>query len=93
MKRFLCLLLTLALLSAGCLPAAFAEEGTEPVFSEAVEAEVPEAVDAGDTGLTVEGVETEAPAEVPEEGLSLTVLPIRVTGTCCAPCRAILKGE
>ena len=68
MKRFLCLLLTLALLSAGCLPAAFAEEGTEPVFSEAVEAEVPEAVDAGDTGLTVEGVETEAPAEVPEEG-------------------------
>ena len=33
------------------------------------------------------------PDEVPETGLRLTVLPIRVTGTCCAPCRAILKGE
>ena len=38
-----------------------------------------------------------APLAIPEgigkETLSLTVLPIRVTGTCCAPCRAILKGE
>lgn len=38
-----------------------------------------------------------APLVIPEEldcrGTTLTVLPIRVTGTCCAPCRAILKGE
>ena len=30
-------------------------------------------------------------ADVPDGELSLTVLPIRVTDTCCAPCRAILK--
>ena len=38
-----------------------------------------------------------APLVIPEglgDGpLSLTVLPIRVAGTCCAPCRAILKGD
>lgn len=33
------------------------------------------------------------PTEINHEILSLTVLPIRVMGTCCAPCRAILKGE
>ena len=33
------------------------------------------------------------PEDIPDGELSLTVLPIRVTGTCCAPCRAILKGE
>ena len=31
------------------------------------------------------------PEDVPDGELSLTVLPIRVTDTCCAPCRAILK--
>ena len=31
------------------------------------------------------------PEDVREDGLSLTVLPLRVTDTCCAPCRAILK--
>ena len=31
------------------------------------------------------------PEDIQEDGLSLTVLPLRVTDTCCAPCRAILK--
>ena len=33
------------------------------------------------------------PEGVPEEHLTLTALPINAAGTCCAPCRAILKGE
>ena len=33
------------------------------------------------------------PQDIPDGALTLTALPIRVTGTCCAPCRAILKGE
>ncbi len=38
-----------------------------------------------------------APLVIPEgiggKPLTLTALPLRVAGTCCAPCRAILKGE
>ena len=41
------------------------------------------------------GVQLNGDLVMPEEirggDLSLTVLPIRVAGTCCAPCRAILK--
>jgi len=33
------------------------------------------------------------PEDIPETKLTLTVLPLNVGGTCCAPCRAILKGE
>ena len=67
MKRFFSLALVLALASATCMPAALAESAD--AVSEAVEAEVAEAEVAGDTGLTVEGME-EAPAiepAVPEE--------------------------
>ncbi len=60
MKRLLCLALTLAMLAMSALPAA-AEEATVAPVSEAVEEEVAAALDAGDTGLTVEG--EAAPAE------------------------------
>lgn len=62
MKRFLCIVLVLALTGAMSLPAALADE-----VSEAVEAEVAETLGIdGDTGLTVEGAEEPAPVEQAE---------------------------
>ncbi len=63
MKRLICEVLTLALLCALWMPAALAEGEPLGEYSEAVDAEVGEALDAGDTGLTVEGVEPEAEPE------------------------------
>lgn len=67
MKRLLSLALTLALLTACCLPAALAEEAVPEEMSAAVEAAVAAAEETGIEGLTVEDVETEAPAEAPAQ--------------------------
>lgn len=64
MKRWIGLVLILALLAATCLPAVLAEDANE--VSADVDAEVALADDAGDTGLTIEGAPEEEPqAEEP----------------------------
>ena len=66
MKRFLSLALTLAMLAAGLLPAALAEDAGDAV-SAAVDAAVADAEETGLEGLTVEGAETDAPVEAPAD--------------------------